>query len=579
MAISNFKKVEDNKGYLVNDKDRKIFEREISKGYFGVNVGDTIEFILYDSNDNPLPQQSAKGKTSRYIEYNDDTEKTYFGKTQINKENIKSNGAEEFFIDTEKLIKEAGYSNGIFKSQVSLLNRRLGSDGRENDTTWIHEISPSRTEIRILPTVDIDGKVNSDLEARYECLVQGKTFAADVFPLLDEFVEQFDVQKTLESMLTLKGDVKSGQNYINLIKEEFKIQNFEIFLQNVKDKFVQSVNHYKGNREYNILSNRYSQPLQTTPQLCFGSNEIMDTVTNIAGSCIEYYLPKRNIQEETSLTIEQQETLDKVGEILKTVTSNEKYTSTIPDSVSAKVVGCKSPNALNYNQYADIHNESLCVYAPQEDTFKDEPVDTNVVVVDDTPPPPPPPPVPPKLRLCTDPGAINYGQEGECIYQRVIPQLEPEVINPIREDLFDEIYFDTPPIIERDVILPITRLLPEENFLQSIERGLNTTRTPIIVTDQRDVILPRLVITPTPPPIQRPVIIVDDFRDPIGDTIVNGNLTLSSNNYNPITVVTTQPVQKPRTSTGGGGGTRNEFLNNNRDGNGVIGERITLREL
>ena len=545
MAIDNFKKIEDNKGYLVEDKDRKIFEREISKGYFGINVGDTIEFILYDSSDNPLPQESAKGKTVRYIEYNDDTEKTYFGKTQINKENIKSNGAEEFFIDTEKLIKEAGYSNGIFKSQVSLLNRRLGSDGRENDTTWIHEISPSRTEIRILPTIDSDGKVNSDLEARYECLVQGKTFAADVFPLLDEFVEQFDVQKTLESMLTLKGNVSSGQNYINLIKEEFKITNFEIFLQNVKDKFVQAVNHYKGNRESNILSNRYGQPLQTTPQLCFGSNEIMDTVTTIAGNCIEYYLPKRNIQEETSLTIEQQETLDKVGEILKTVTSNEKYTSTIPPTISAKVVGCKDPNALNYNPNADINDSSLCVYTPKVEEFVDN-------VISDPPPPPPP-----KPKVCNDPSALNFGLEGACIYA------PPKDDRPI--EVFPTLEYDTPPIIERDVILPIARLLPEENFLQSIERGLNTILTPII--------------KPTPPPIQRPVIIVDDFRDPIGDTIVNGNLTLSSNNYNPVTVVTTQPVQNSRTSTGGGGGTRNEFLNNNRDGNGVIGERITLREL
>ena len=545
MAIDNFKKIEDNKGYLVEDKDRKIFEREISKGYFGINVGDTIEFILYDSSDNPLPQESAKGKTVRYIEYNDDTEKTYFGKTQINKENIKSNGAEEFFIDTEKLIKEAGYSNGIFKSQVSLLNRRLGSDGRENDTTWIHEISPSRTEIRILPTIDSDGKVNSDLEARYECLVQGKTFAADVFPLLDEFVEQFDVQKTLESMLTLKGNVSSVQNYINLIKEEFKITNFEIFLQNVKDKFVQAVNHYKGNRESNILSNRYGQPLQTTPQLCFGSNEIMDTVTTIAGNCIEYYLPKRNIQEETSLTIEQQETLDKVGEILKTVTSNEKYTSTIPPTISAKVVGCKDPNALNYNPNADINDSSLCVYTPKVEEFVDN-------VISDPPPPPPP-----KPKVCNDPSALNFGLEGACIYA------PPKDDRPI--EVFPTLEYDTPPIIERDVILPIARLLPEENFLQSIERGLTTILTPII--------------KPTPPPIQRPVIIVDDFRDPIGDTIVNGNLTLSSNNYNPVTVVTTQPVQNSRTSTGGGGGTRNEFLNNNRDGNGVIGERITLREL
>ena len=468
MAISNFKKVEDNKGYLVDDKDRKIFEREISKGYFGINVGDTIEFILYDSSDNPLPQESAKGKTVRYIEYNDDTEKTYFGKTQINKENIKSNGAEEFFIDTEKLIKEAGYSNGIFKSQVSLLNRRLGSDGRENDTTWIHEISPSRTEIRILPTIDSDGKVNSDLEARYECLVQGKTFAADVFPLMDEFVEQFDVQKTLESMLTLKGSVSSGQNYINLIKEEFKITNFEIFLQNVKDKFVQAVNHYKGNRESNILSNRYGQPLQTTPQLCFGSNEIMDTITTIAGNCIEYYLPKRNIQEETSLTIEQQETLDKVGEILKTVTSNSQYKSTIPDSVSAKVIGCKDPNALNWNEHADIHDGSLCVYVPQEDTFKDDPIDTDVVVADDTPIEFPEP-EPQKKPICNDTKALNYGLEGVCIY--------PTRKDETPDEVMDDLQYDTSTILENGIssILPLG------------EREKNTTKSPNIFTDQRDI--------------------------------------------------------------------------------------------
>ena len=115
MALDNFKKIENNKGYLVDDKDRKIFEREISKGYFGMNIGDIIEFVLYDSNDNPLPQESAKGKTVRYIEYNDNTKKEYFGKAQINESNKSQNDSEEFFIDTEKLIKEAGYSNGIFK--------------------------------------------------------------------------------------------------------------------------------------------------------------------------------------------------------------------------------------------------------------------------------------------------------------------------------------------------------------------------------------------------------------------------------------------------------------------------------
>ena len=456
MAIDNFKKIEDTKGYLVEDKDRKIFEREISKGYFGINIGDTIEFVLYDSSGNPLPQESAKGKTVRYIEYNDDTEKTYFGKSQINKQNIKSNGSEEFFIDTEKLIKEAGYSNGIFKSQVSLLNRRLGSDGRENDTTWIHEISPSRTEIRILPTIDENGKPNSDLDDRYKCLVDGKTFAADVYPLMDEFVEQFDVQKALENMLTLKGTVVSGQNYIKLIQEEFKIQNFEIYLQQVKDKFVQAVNHYKNNRDYNILSNRYGQPLQSTPQVCLGTNEIMDTVTTIIGSCIEYYLPKRNVQEETSLTIEQQETLDKVAEILKTVTSNENYTSTIPPTISAQVVGCKSETALNRNMNADIHDESLCVYPPKDE---EGPVQLD-----------PPPPPPPKPVLCNDSNALNFGLEGVCLYS------PPKDDRPI--EVFPTLEYDTSILINDDKELYVIPLGDRER---------NTTKSPNIFTDQRDI--------------------------------------------------------------------------------------------
>ena len=428
MAIDNFKKVEGNKGYLVDDKDRKIFEREISKGYFGINIGDTIEFILYDSNDNPLPQESAKGKIVRYIEYNDNTKKDYFGKTQLNKENVKSNQAEEFFVDVEKLIKEAGYTNGIFKSQVSLLNKRLGSEDRDNDKVWIHEISPSRTEIRILPVIDdTTGIPNSDLEERYNLFINEKTFLPDVFPFIDVFVEQFDVQKVIETMLGLKGSISSGQSYIKLIESEFKISNFELFIQQVKNKFVEATNHYKGNREYNILSNRYGQPKGIRQSLDGDINKILNTVTEIAGQCIEYYLPKRNIQEESSLTIEQQKTLDDVQQLLKTVSSNQSYKSTIPPSVSAKSVGCKDPNALNYNPNADIDDRSLCVYAPQEESFKDV-IEPREEVL---PPPPPPPPAQLPI-ICNDPNALNYGQEGVCIYPK--PKPKPiEIFDDVRD--------------------------------------------------------------------------------------------------------------------------------------------------
>ena len=206
MAIKGFKQVVEKKGYRLDDKDRKIFEKEIKRGYFGFDVGDIIEFVIYDASDNQLPQESVDGKKVRYISYTDENIKKYFDKVPENKFNKKSNNAQEYFIDTEKLIKEAGYSNGVFKTQITLLNRRLGSEPRLFDKVWIHEISPSRTEVRVLPVVEDGTSIpNSDLQARYDTFVNCGTFTADVLIFFDEFVNQMDVSKIVTNMLMKKG--------------------------------------------------------------------------------------------------------------------------------------------------------------------------------------------------------------------------------------------------------------------------------------------------------------------------------------------------------------------------------------
>lgn len=375
MAIKDFKKIEGTKGYFVDDKDRNIFEREISKGYFGMNTGDLIEFIIYDSNDNQLPQEANGGKLVRYIEYNDNTEKKYFGKVQKNKLTIKSNDSDSFFIDAEKLIKEAGYSQGIFKTQVSLVNRRLGSEDRVNDKVWIHEIAPSRTEIRLLPTIENEtGKPNSDLEARYECFIKCEMFAGDVYPFIDDFVNQIQVEDIIKNMFTLKGKVESGKKYIDLIKKEFKIDNFDIWVTKVREKIIESANHFKNNREYNIISNKYGKPLSGEPKLCYKENEISETIVSIVENVIQFYLPKRELKEDSILSFEQQKTIDKVDELLKTVTSNEEFETSIPETINAKIVGCKDPNAGNYNPDADIHDQTMCIYVKPDPDPK--PIDT-----------------------------------------------------------------------------------------------------------------------------------------------------------------------------------------------------------
>ena len=70
MAIKGFKDIIDRKGYKVDSEDRKVFEKEISKSNFGLGCSDMIEFILYDSSENQLPQGEDE-KLVRYIHIND----------------------------------------------------------------------------------------------------------------------------------------------------------------------------------------------------------------------------------------------------------------------------------------------------------------------------------------------------------------------------------------------------------------------------------------------------------------------------------------------------------------------------
>ena len=131
MAIKQFKEVIGKKGYKVDSKDRAIFEKEVAKSYFGLGDADTIEFIIYDASDNVLPQGDS-GDLVRYVFLNDTNINKYFIFTE-NKSNKRINGAKEYVIDTEQLVRDAGYSNGIFKTQTTLLNRRAGSEKIDKD--------------------------------------------------------------------------------------------------------------------------------------------------------------------------------------------------------------------------------------------------------------------------------------------------------------------------------------------------------------------------------------------------------------------------------------------------------------
>jgi hypothetical protein len=398
MAIDNFKDIEERKGYLVEKEDRKIFEKEISKSNFGMGLSDMIEFVLYDSNDNQLPQ-GEDGKLVRYIHLNDKNINEYFiiSKNTFNK---KTSDAAEFIIDLEKLIREAGYSNGIFKTQVTLLNRRAGSEETSTDKMWIHEISPSRTEIRVVPLKN-KNRPNKDLEKRYNLFTENKQFRDDTIYYVREFIENIDLQSVYENFIKSKGRVRDGIEYQNLVQTEFKVSSLEIMFQDIKSKYIEAMKYFVDGREYDINSGNYGNPKPIEDIIELSLSQIKSIAESTLRRCIEFYLPKRNIQYKTELTRDEQVTIDKVKRILKSVESNQKFESTVPDSISSIVRGCTDPNALNFNPNAK-ENDGSCKYKNSDLA-----------------------PLP--VKGCTDKSAINYNKyatkdDGSCKYREVIPE-------------------------------------------------------------------------------------------------------------------------------------------------------------
>jgi len=398
MAIDTFKEIVERKGYLVEREDRKIFEKEIKKSNFGLGMSDMIEFILYDSNDNQLPQ-GEEAKLVRYIHINDTNINDYFLITK-NVDNKKTNDASEFIVDLEKLIREAGYSNGIFKTQITLLNRRVGSEEGETDKLWIHEISPSRTEIRVVP-LNNAAKPNEDLLRRYGLFTDEGNFRDDTIYYVRNFIDSIDIIQVVDNFIRSKGKIRDGRRYQKLIQQEFKVGSFDSLLIDIKARYLESMDYFIIGKDWDITSNTYGKSKDRPDTLELTIEKIRRTAETAIRNSVEYYLPKRTIQNSVELTADEQVTFDKVKRILKTIKANQRFESTVPSEIGGVTRGCTDPNALNYNARAK-ENDGSCRYKETE-------VAATIV------------------EGCTDTNAVNYNKyaskdDGSCKYQEVIKE-------------------------------------------------------------------------------------------------------------------------------------------------------------
>ena len=205
--------------------------------------------------------------------------------------------------------------------------------------------------------------------------------------------------KVIDNFIRSKGRIKDGRRYQKLVQQEFKVGSFDNLLNDIKARYLESMDYFIVGKEWDITSNRYGKSIDNPDFLELTIEKIRRIAESAIRNSIEYYLPKRKIQNNIELTADEQITFDKVKKILKTIKANQKFPSTIPSEVGGVVRGCTDPEALNYNARAK-ENDGSCRYKETE-------VAAAVVAG------------------CTDRSAVNYNQyankdDGSCKYQEVV---------------------------------------------------------------------------------------------------------------------------------------------------------------
>ena len=101
--------------------------------------------------------------------------------------------------------------------------------------------------------------------------------------------------------------------------------------------------HAQEKRVWNINDINYGKPSEEQDCIELSIKKLQqDVITGLINS-IDFNLPKRDIQENSVLTKEEQITLDKVKQILKSRTSDNIYDSTV---IESEVLGCTDPKTF-----------------------------------------------------------------------------------------------------------------------------------------------------------------------------------------------------------------------------------------
>lgn len=329
MSLDKFKNINDvlTKGTSLTTEltstELKLIDRGFIATPFLIGNNDVLEFILYDSTNNVL-EQPDYGNV-RYISANEIS--NYIIRSENVLDTIYDGGG--FLIDVKKLVKEAGYNTGVFRVQFNFVNNRVGSK-IEMDRLWIHEISPSRTELRLLPynnfnrDIPYEADIERDLNQAYESFVIGRFSGDEVYAEINEIINRLNVQALQDTFAKIK-----SKDYIDRIQYEFGITNYDQFFNNVLESMKESVRHQLLHKNSIIGSTDFGKPLGDEIDFTYyNKNDIVNLLNKKFREACDFHLPKRTLANEVLIDSQTQESLDKLTTLIQTLES-EKVTENV----------------------------------------------------------------------------------------------------------------------------------------------------------------------------------------------------------------------------------------------------------
>jgi len=277
MAINDFKNIEninlnlDSTAQLVDSKDLAIFKTSAKNNTdFGMSENDVIEFRIYDISNNLLEQTG--GKSIRHIHKNDIS--------KYLKSEIDSKTQEKVYdIDVEKLIRESGYENGEYKVAFNFLKNHLGTENSKQ-RVWIHEVSPSRTEIRVMPLLTNDINSNNKISYRYDTFLNKGKELKNIIGLVKNTMDSLEL--SISDIIDNYFISKHGQIWLNVVKRDFQFGNdnkYTNFKQKIFKDFKNSVNYQLEGKDFDITSPTYGKtPIQKLNVDEYFTKQQIDTI-------------------------------------------------------------------------------------------------------------------------------------------------------------------------------------------------------------------------------------------------------------------------------------------------------------